>query len=87
MEQRIKVAKHVVKYGGQLIFEAFHTSLAVREKTRHDYVTEVDEEIETLFDREIKHIFPDDAILGEENEAIEGNNESEHLSSSNFFFQ
>jgi myo-inositol-1(or 4)-monophosphatase len=72
MEERIKVANHVVKYGGQLIFEAFHTSLAVREKSRHDYVTEVDEEIEKLFDKEIKKLFPDDAILGEEYEAIEG---------------
>jgi myo-inositol-1(or 4)-monophosphatase len=72
MDERIKVANHVVRYGGQLIFEALHTSLAVREKTRHDYVTEVDQEIENLFDKEIKRLFPDDAILGEENVAIEG---------------
>jgi myo-inositol-1(or 4)-monophosphatase len=72
MDQRIKVANHVVKYGGQLIFETFHTSLAVREKTRHDYVTEVDEEIETLFEHEIKRVFPDDAILGEEHGSTDG---------------
>jgi len=72
MDQRIKVADAVVKYGGQLIFEIFHKTISIREKTRHDYVTDVDLEIEKLFDREIKKIFPEDAILGEENGSTAG---------------
>lgn len=74
MDERIKAADQIVKYGGQLIFEAFHKSIEVKEKTRHDYVTEVDMEIENLFDREINKIFPGDAVLGEENGSIEGTN-------------
>ncbi len=73
MEHRIKVAEHIIKYGAQLIIEAFHTSISKQEKSRHDYVTEIDQRIENLVDKEIKAIFPDDAILGEENEKIEGN--------------
>jgi len=73
VEHRIKVAEHIVKYGAQLILEAFHTSISKQEKTRHDYVTEIDQRIEDLVDKEIKALFPDDAILGEENEKIEGN--------------
>lgn len=73
MEHRIKVAEHIIKYGAQLIIEAFHTSISKQEKTRHDYVTEIDQRIENLVDKEIKALFSHDAILGEENEKIEGN--------------
>lgn len=72
MEERKKVANRFVKHGGQLILEAFRTSVTVREKSHHDYVTEVDEKIETLFEKEINELFPEDAILGEEYDAIEG---------------
>jgi len=62
MDQRIKVADAVVKYGGQLIFKTFHKTISVREKIRHDYATEVKLEIGNLFDREIRKIFPENAI-------------------------
>lgn len=75
MEHRIKVAEHILKYGSQLILEAFHTSIYTKEKTRHDYVTEIDQRIENLVDSEIKKIFLNDAILGEENEIILGTSE------------
>lgn len=72
MEDRTKAAERIIKYGGQLIHDSFHTSLTKREKSRHDYVTEIDEKIETLIDEEIRALFPDDAILGEENGKTEG---------------
>ncbi|MDQ5886376.1 MAG: monophosphatase, partial [Patescibacteria group bacterium] len=72
MEDRIKAAEHIIKHGGQLIHDSFHTSLTKREKTRHDYVTEIDEKIENLIDNEIRKLFPNDAILGEENGKTEG---------------
>lgn len=73
MEERIKVALEIIKHGGQKIFERFHTSIATKEKTRHDFVTEVDQEIEDLFDKKVRSLFPDDRIIGEENGVIEGN--------------
>ena len=72
MDERIAVANRIVKDGGQLILDAFQTSLTVHEKTIHDYVTEVDLKIETAFDEEIARLFPNDAVLGEENELIAG---------------
>jgi myo-inositol-1(or 4)-monophosphatase len=66
MDDRIKAAERIIKHGGDLIHDAFHTSFTKREKTRHDYVTEIDETIEKLIDTEIKKLFPQDALLGEE---------------------
>lgn len=67
MDERIKAAERIIKSGGELIYGAFHTSYAKREKSRHDYVTDIDETVERLVDTEVKTLFPDDAILGEEN--------------------
>lgn len=72
MDERIKAAERIIKHGGELIHDSFHTSITKREKTRHDYVTEIDEKIENLVDKEIKALFPDDAILGEENGEVAG---------------
>ena len=72
MDDRIKIAERIIKHGGELIHDSFHTSITKREKTRHDYVTEIDEKIENLVDREIKALFPNDAILGEENGEVTG---------------
>jgi len=72
MDDRIKAAERIIKQGGDLIYGAFHTSYAKREKTRHDYVTDIDQTVENLVDREIKALFPDDAILGEENGSVKG---------------
>jgi myo-inositol-1(or 4)-monophosphatase len=72
MDDRIKAAERIIKHGGNLIHEAFHTSFTKREKTRHDYVTQIDETIENLIDKEIRALFPEDAILGEENGEIKG---------------
>lgn len=72
MDERIKAAERIIKQGGDFIHEAFHTSFTKHEKTRHDYVTEIDQTIENLIDKEIRSLFPDDAILGEENGTIEG---------------
>lgn len=72
MEQRISAAERIIKHGANIIHDSFLTSIVKREKTRHDYVTEIDEFIESLVDREIKALFPDDAILGEELGDISG---------------
>ena len=72
MEERIKAAERIIKHGGAFIHEAFHTSFTKREKTRHDYVTQIDETIEAQIDKEIKTLFPEDAILGEENGETKG---------------
>lgn len=72
MEDRIIAAERIIKTGGELIHETFHTSFTKREKTRHDFVTEIDQTIEDLIDKEVKTLFPDDAILGEENGEIAG---------------
>ena len=72
MNDRIKAAERIIKHGGDFIHESFHTTFKKREKTRHDYVTEIDETIEDLIDKEVKALFPDDAILGEENGEIKG---------------
>lgn len=75
MEERIKVAERIIKHGGDLIHDRFHTSIKKREKTRHDYVTEIDQSIERYVDREVKKAFPEDAILGEEYGSIKGKSE------------
>jgi myo-inositol-1(or 4)-monophosphatase len=72
MDERIKAAERIIKHGGDLIHNSFHTSITKREKTRHDYVTEIDEKIERLVNQEIRSLFPDDAILGEEYGEVAG---------------
>lgn len=72
MDDRIKAAERIIKAGGNFIHESFHTFFKKREKTRHDYVSEIDENIENLIDTEIKALFPEDAILGEENGEVKG---------------
>jgi myo-inositol-1(or 4)-monophosphatase len=72
MDDRILAAERIIKHGGQVIHDAFHTSFTKREKTRHDYVTHIDETIEDLIDTEIRAFFPEDGILGEENGELKG---------------
>jgi myo-inositol-1(or 4)-monophosphatase len=72
MNDRIEAAERIIKHGGDFIHDSFHTSFKKREKTRHDYVSEIDETIENLIDKEVKVLFPEDAILGEENGETKG---------------
>ncbi len=67
MDPRIEVAERVIRHGAELIHKSFHTSYTKREKSRSDFVTDIDESIEDLISKEIKSRFPDDAIFGEEN--------------------
>ena len=41
-------------------------SVAVSEKSRHDYVSDVDRDCEQLIVSEIRRFYPDHAFLGEE---------------------
>lgn len=72
LDQRIKIAEHIAEYAGRLIIESFKHSITTKEKSRHDYVTEIDTEIEDLARKEILSIFSEDSILGEEEGLVDG---------------
>ncbi|HEX6833821.1 MAG TPA: inositol monophosphatase family protein [Rudaea sp.] len=64
----VNVAVRAARAAGSIILRYLNRveHLAVEEKSRHDYVTEVDRLAEAEIVRELRRAYPDHAILGEE---------------------
>lgn len=69
---RTELAEALILKGGQIILDSFGTISSINTKRAHDYVTEVDLNIEQMYRAEITRHFPDDGILGEEQGSTEG---------------
>lgn len=77
IQERIKIAEYIASNAGSLITDLYHQKLKTKEKKLHDYVTELDENIETMAIKSIKEQFPDDGFYGEETEYQESRNDYE----------
>jgi myo-inositol-1(or 4)-monophosphatase len=64
--RRVELAKKLVMEGGEVIRKNIGKSIKSREKTKNDFVTEIDTQIETSFIKKISRLFPEDSIWGEE---------------------
>ena len=64
----VNVAVRAARAAGNVILRYMNRveGLAVEEKSRHDYVSEVDRMAEAEIVRELRRAFPDHAVLGEE---------------------
>src|SRR5579863_2835266 len=64
----INVAVKAARAAGNIILRYLSRveNLAVEEKSRHDYVSEVDRLAEAEIVRELRRAYPDHAVLGEE---------------------
>ncbi|GIX33253.1 MAG: inositol monophosphatase [Lysobacterales bacterium] len=68
MRPAVTIATRAARAAGELILrhlDRIHT-LEIEHKGRHDYVSQVDRMAEELIVRELRHAWPDCAILGEE---------------------
>jgi myo-inositol-1(or 4)-monophosphatase len=68
LDSRKKTLLEVIIEAGDLIASKFKpmSRVEMKEKSKHEIVTEVDVEAESIVINAIKHSFPDDAILSEE---------------------
>ena len=68
----VNVAVRAARAAGAVILRYMNRveGLAVEEKTRHDYVSEVDRQAEAEIVKELRRAYPDHAILGEESGKI-----------------
>jgi myo-inositol-1(or 4)-monophosphatase len=68
MEELEHTAREAALHAGDLLARRFgdHTSLTIRDKSRFDYVTDVDHESEDIIVSAIRRRFPDHEILAEE---------------------
>lgn len=64
----LAVARRAVRAAGELLAERFRTGMRAEYKGRKDLVTAADRESETLVRRIITEAFPDDVVVGEEDE-------------------
>jgi myo-inositol-1(or 4)-monophosphatase len=64
----VNVAVRAARAAGAVILRYINRveGLAVEEKSRHDYVSEVDKLAEAEIVKELRRAYPDHAILGEE---------------------
>ena len=69
---REELMRKLIFKGGKIILKNFQYVQNSWEKTKDDYVTNVDLEIEKKITEEIKRRFPEDGILAEEGETKEG---------------
>jgi len=72
---REELMRKLILKGGKIILDNFQYVKSSWEKTKDDYVTNVDLEIEKKITAEIKKRFPEDGILAEEGETKEGKSE------------
>jgi myo-inositol-1(or 4)-monophosphatase len=72
---REELMRKLTLKGGKIILDNFQKVHNSWEKTKDDYSTNVDLEIEENLMREIKKRFPEDGILSEESEKKEGKSE------------
>lgn len=79
LRQATELAKSIVIPAGQLAKERFCKELSIEEKDAYgDAVTEVDVLAETMIMKEIKAMFPDHQVQGEES-GRSGNRDSDYL--------
>lgn len=76
MQPMLNIASRAARKAGELIIDALDrvNLLAIEEKGRNDFVTEVDRAAEKEIIYQIRKAYPDHAIQGEETGATEGAN-------------
>ncbi len=75
-EQRC--AEALARQAGKMMVRASRGGFRVHQKGAHDVVTEVDRDIEEFITGELRQMFPDDQILGEEFGGLEAQSEDRH---------
>lgn len=77
--QEKEIATQIIKQAGEIAKTRFSdlSSLEIAEKSKHEIVTSVDEELEEIIISKLQFEFPEHSILSEEEGEIEG--ESEYL--------
>jgi myo-inositol-1(or 4)-monophosphatase len=71
LARRAEVAERAARAGGALAMESFRTDIAVETKEgKTDVVTQADRDAQERAIETIREAFPDDAVVGEEEEAL-----------------
>lgn len=74
LEHRKKNAEYIASTAESLIIDLFHRVIRTSEKTPHDFVSQLDSNIEEVATKAILEQFPDDGIFGEEYGVIKSKN-------------
>ncbi|WP_182021996.1 inositol monophosphatase family protein [Haloquadratum walsbyi] len=69
--ERISVARDAARAGAHVAVDSFRTKLAIEQKdAKTDVVTQADRDAQTAVIKSIRETFPEDAIVGEEEDAL-----------------
>ncbi len=68
----LQLCKRLVVMGGERALSSFQEDVSVNTKADTSFVTSVDLEIETAICTEIRNLFPDHSIVGEEHDTLDG---------------
>lgn len=68
--KRIPIAEYMASNAGSLIVDLFHKKIRTEEKYAHDYVTELDRDIESMARKVIFEQFGSDGFYGEESSGV-----------------
>ncbi len=71
-QTREDLALYIATNAGSMMLDLFHKQLKIAEKDKHDFVTELDKNIESMALKTVLQSFPDDSFYGEESSGVEG---------------
>lgn len=74
LKSRIVIAHYIASNAGSLIKDLYHRKLKTTEKALHDFVTELDSQIEEMAKKSVFEHNIDDGFYGEESLAIKSKN-------------
>lgn len=77
IKQEKKIATQIIKQAGEIAKTRFAdlSSLEIAEKSKHEIITSVDEELEEIIISKLRFEFPEYSILSEEEGGIEGDSD------------
>lgn len=78
MHPMVNIATDVVRRASKIILRAVDhiDSISISEKSRNDYVTEIDKATEQEIISSLRKVYPDHRIIAEESGVLEGNEEN-----------
>ena len=77
IEKRIPLAEFIGNNARSLIVDLFHEKIRTEQKKAHDYVTQLDKEIESMALKAVHQQFPEDGFFGEEHMGFSSKNNIE----------
>lgn len=74
LNKRVPAAEYIASNAGSMIAELFHRKIRTKQKSVNDFVTELDQDIESMALKTVVEQFKDDGFYGEENTGIDSRN-------------